>query len=107
MLFWKFMAKMLTGLGYAAPKYHLNYYLIYFLAVIVHFFVLILSPFKTIRPTLSPMTVALAGTHHFYSCEKAKHDFHYRPSVKLDEGIKKTLASCPDLHHNSPNKKTS
>ncbi|ESO07497.1 hypothetical protein HELRODRAFT_185437 [Helobdella robusta] len=98
-LFWEFMSRLLKGLGYAAPKYHLPYYFIYFLAFLVQIFVFIVSPFKTIRPTLTTMTVALAGTHHYYSCEKAASEFNYSPVVKLEDAIERTLQSVPELHN--------
>ena len=97
MYFWGFLSRLLTGLGYAAPRYHLPYMLIYVIALHLRAVTLLLSPIKDIRVTFTPMTVALAGTHHFYSCEAAKRDLGYKPVVTVDKGITLTLASFPHL----------
>lgn len=44
------------------------------------------------------MTVALAGTHHYYSCNRAKADLGYIPVVSVSEGIRKTLHHFSHLH---------
>ena len=51
----------------------------------------LLRPFIKVTPTFTPTRVRLAGTHHYYSCEKAKKDFGYAPVVTYEEGIKRTL----------------
>lgn len=81
----------MEGLGYDRPSSHLPYRLIYIIALIIQLFCVLLSPLVTINPTFSPMRVALAGTHHFYSCERAKADFGYRPIVEFNDAVKKTL----------------
>lgn len=43
------------------------------------------------------MRVALAGTHHYYSCDRAKQDLGYKPVVSLKEGIARTVQSYPHL----------
>ena len=43
------------------------------------------------------MRVALAGTHHYYSCDRAKEDLGYKPVVGLKEGIERTVQSYPHL----------
>jgi len=91
--FWAFLAKIITGLGYDAPKYHLPFSLIFVLAVILNFICIAIRPLIDIRPTFTPMTVCLAGTHHYYSCERAKKDMGYKPLVSLEKGIANTLAT--------------
>lgn len=95
--FWDFMSEILVGLGYAAPRYHLPYMLIYGLALLLWLVALILRPLVSFKPTFTPMRVALAGTHHYYSCERAKEDLAYRPVVGLKEGIARTVQSYPHL----------
>lgn len=95
--FWTFMTRMIVGLGYPAPKYHIPFWIIYLIALILQAFVTILRPLRTIRPTFTPMTVTLAGTHHFYSCESAKKELGYSPVVGLDDAIEITLASFSEL----------
>jgi len=99
--FWTFLTQMLVGLGYAAPKFHLPYCLIYFIAVILAWLVALLRPVVTLRPTFTPMTVALAGTHHFYSCQRAKDDMQYQPIVSLPTAITETLESFSHLRNES------
>ena len=88
--FWDFISKVLKGLDYPPPKWHLPYWLIYFIALMIQFFCFIL-PFANFKPTFTPMRVALAGTHHYYSCERAKKDLGYKPPVTFDEGLKRAL----------------
>ena len=89
--FWDFISCIVVGLGYKAPTWHLPYWLVYLFALIVQFFCTLLSPLATIKPTFSPMRVALAGTHHYYSCARAKKDFGYKPVVEFDDAVSRTL----------------
>ena len=89
--FWDFMTRVVTGLGYPPPSRHLPYWLVYFIALMLQLFCWMLSPLATITPTFSPMRVALAGTHHYYSCERAKKDFGFQPIVQFDEAVERTL----------------
>ncbi|XP_040030684.2 sterol-4-alpha-carboxylate 3-dehydrogenase, decarboxylating isoform X2 [Gasterosteus aculeatus] len=95
--FWDFMSEVLVGLGYAAPRYHLPYAVVYGLALLLWLLALILRPLVSFKPTFTPMRVALAGTHHYYSCERAKRDLGYKPLVSLKEGIARTVQSYPHL----------
>ncbi|XP_060612252.2 sterol-4-alpha-carboxylate 3-dehydrogenase, decarboxylating [Anolis sagrei] len=99
--FWEFLSRVLTGLGYEAPKYHIPYWLAYYLALLLSLVVWLLSPFVAIRPTFSPMRVALAGTYHYYSCEQAKKHMGYKPLVSLDEAVAKTVKSYPHLQRSA------
>jgi len=96
--FWTFLSRLLVGLGYAAPKYYLPYKLVYILALILQAVCVVLRPLVDIRPTFTPMTCALAGTHHYYSCERAKKELGYVPLVSLDDAILQTLKSFQHLH---------
>lgn len=91
------MSEVLVALGYAAPRFHLPYFVVYGLALLLWFLSLILRPVMSFRPTFTPMRVALAGTHHFYSCDRAKRDLGYKPVVCLKEGIERTVQSYPHL----------
>ncbi|KAM8910962.1 sterol-4-alpha-carboxylate 3-dehydrogenase, decarboxylating isoform 1-T2 [Spinachia spinachia] len=95
--FWDFMSEVLVGLGYAAPRYHLPYALVYGLALLLWLLTVILRPLVSLKPTFTPMRVALAGTHHYYSCERAKRDLGYKPLVSLKDGITRTVQSYPHL----------
>ncbi|XP_064644335.1 sterol-4-alpha-carboxylate 3-dehydrogenase, decarboxylating-like [Lineus longissimus] len=95
--FWTFIGKILQGLGYPAPRFPLPYTLILLISYVVALFCFLLKPFVTIRPTFSPMRVRLAGTAHYYSCERAKKELGYRPLVKLDDAVRLTCESYPLL----------
>ncbi|XP_030836713.1 LOW QUALITY PROTEIN: sterol-4-alpha-carboxylate 3-dehydrogenase, decarboxylating [Strongylocentrotus purpuratus] len=89
--FWSVLTRFLVGLGYDAPKYHLPYLLIYFISLIIEFICTLLKPFTNINVTFTPMKVAIAGTYHYYSCERAKKLLGYKPIVSLDEAIQRTV----------------
>lgn len=95
--FWDFMSQVLVGLGYDAPRYHLPYALVYGIAMLLWLITSLLRPLVNIKPTFTPMRVALAGTHHYYSCSRAKHDMGYQPVVRLQDAIARTVASYPHL----------
>ncbi|TRZ03429.1 hypothetical protein DNTS_000423 [Danionella cerebrum] len=95
--FWDFMSQILVGLGYSAPRYHLPYSLVYGIALLLWAIALLLRPLVHFKPTFSPMRVALAGTHHYYSCARAKKDIGYRPLVSLKEGVARTVESYSHL----------
>lgn len=85
------MSRVLTGLEYPSPRHRLPYWLVYTIALLLQLVAFLLKPLVAFQPTFTPMRVALAGTHHFYSCERAKRDFSYVPVVPFDEGMKKAL----------------
>ncbi|KAG7484142.1 hypothetical protein MATL_G00046150 [Megalops atlanticus] len=95
--FWDFMSQILVGLGYDPPRYRLPYCLVYILALLLSLLVLLLRPVLQLRPTFTPMRVALAGTHHYYSCARAKQDMGYQPLVSLKDGITRTVESYSHL----------
>jgi sterol-4alpha-carboxylate 3-dehydrogenase (decarboxylating) len=71
--------------------------LIYALAWLLHGLAVLVSCFNSLKgekpwtPFLTPFKVALAGTHHYYSSQKAQKAFGYRPLVTVREGIDLTL----------------
>lgn len=79
--FWDFYGILATRMGYSAPTIHIPYQLAFFLSMIVNFFLVLLRPIKHIRTTFIPSRIALAGTHHFYDCSKAKRMLGYRPQI--------------------------
>lgn len=91
--FWTFLSRILRGLNYDAPKYHIPYWAAYYLAFLLSLLVTVISPFIQLQPTFTPMRVALAGTFHYYSCEKAKKLLGYRPLINLDDAVTRTVQS--------------
>ncbi|KAF6091139.1 NAD(P) dependent steroid dehydrogenase-like [Phyllostomus discolor] len=94
--FWAFLSRILTGLNYEAPKYHIPYWVAYCLAMLLSLLVMVASPVIQLQPTFTPMRVALAGTFHYYSCEKAKKVLGYQPLVTMDDAVERTVQS---FHH--------
>ncbi|KAM4732358.1 LOW QUALITY PROTEIN: sterol-4-alpha-carboxylate 3-dehydrogenase, decarboxylating [Anableps anableps] len=96
--FWYFMSEILVGLEYATPRFPPPVTdSVYGLALLLWLLTWILRPFMSFKPTFTPMRVALAGTYHYYSCERAKEHFGYKPVVSLKEGIARTVESYPHL----------
>ncbi|XP_044923965.1 sterol-4-alpha-carboxylate 3-dehydrogenase, decarboxylating isoform X2 [Mustela putorius furo] len=91
--FWTFLSRILTGLNYEAPKYHIPYWGAYCLALLLALVVMVMRPVIQLQPTFTPMRVALAGTFHYYSCERAKRLLGYRPLVSMDDAIERTVRS--------------
>ncbi|XP_037367701.1 sterol-4-alpha-carboxylate 3-dehydrogenase, decarboxylating [Talpa occidentalis] len=95
--FWTFLSCILRGLNYEAPKYYIPYWLAYYLAFLLSLLVAVLSPLIRLQPTFTPMRVALAGTFHYYSCERAKQAMGYRPLVTMDDAVARTVQSFRHL----------
>ncbi|KAG8505945.1 Sterol-4-alpha-carboxylate 3-dehydrogenase, decarboxylating [Galemys pyrenaicus] len=95
--FWTFLSRILVGLNYDAPKYHIPYWVAYYLAFLLSLLVSVLSPLVQLQLTFTPMRVALAGTFHYYSCEKAKRAMGYRPVVTMDDAVARTVQSFRHL----------
>ncbi len=84
--FWTFTGNVLTQLGYHEPFIHIPFMLVLMIAYLLQFLHLIFHKHMK-EPFLTPLKVCLAGTHHYYSCEKAKRDLGYKPKVSLKQGI--------------------
>lgn len=65
----------------------------YYLALLLALLVMVMRPVIQLQPTFTPMRVALAGTFHYYSCERAKRLMGYRPLVSMDDAIERTVQS--------------
>jgi len=100
--FWAFMSRLLTGLDYPAPRVRLPYTLVYVIALLLQLVTWLVSPMVALKPTLTPMKVALAGTDHFYNCMRAKRDLGYRPVFTLDQGLRLTISAYPHLRNTQP-----
>ncbi|KAI6649282.1 Sterol-4-alpha-carboxylate 3-dehydrogenase, decarboxylating [Oopsacas minuta] len=85
--FWNFNSRILTRLNYPVPTIHLPYKLIYFCAWFLVLLCWIISPIKKIMPILTPIKVTLAGTHAYFSSEKAKKELGYKAKYSMEEAI--------------------
>ena len=91
------MAQILAGLGYEQPKYHIPFFVVYIVATLLMLVVNVLRPVCKWTPTFTPMSVALAGTHHYYSSQNAKCDLDYKPVIPLQLAIAETVESFGTL----------
>ena len=91
MKFADYITQVVTGLHYPPPSKYLPYKLILILAIILQWVLWLLSPLVTIKPLFTPMRVRLAGTYHYYNCQRAKDDFGYQPVVSYEEGLCRSL----------------
>lgn len=95
--FWE-MPKYVWGtLGYPTPRIILPAFLILFLAWIMDIVVKILSPIKTIKPTLTYFRVVVATANRTFSIKKAKSKLGYEPIFSLAEGMAKTAEYFKDV----------
>ena len=65
------------------------------LAFIEDFFAGLLGRITKVTPILNPFAVEMSATNLSFSSDRASRDFHYEPKVKLDDGIRMTLDTCP------------
>lgn len=59
---------------------------------------ILIRPVIVWQPFLTPFKVAIAGTHHYYSCDKAKRELGYMPVISLDDAVTQTLKHFHHLH---------
>ncbi|XP_071951073.1 sterol-4-alpha-carboxylate 3-dehydrogenase, decarboxylating-like isoform X2 [Antedon mediterranea] len=97
--FWDFMSQILIALNYEPPKYHIPYFFLYYLAMLVQFLSFILRPVMDLKLTFTPVRIAYAGTHHFYSCERAKKELDYAPLISMKDALKTTVAYYEHLRN--------
>jgi sterol-4alpha-carboxylate 3-dehydrogenase (decarboxylating) len=93
---------ILHNLGYQTPSQNLPYCLVYYLAFITASLMTLLTqllPIKLPNPTFTPLKVALAGTHHYYSCQRAKKELGYYPLYSMHEAIQATTEAFAHLRN--------
>jgi sterol-4alpha-carboxylate 3-dehydrogenase (decarboxylating) len=81
---------ILKRLDLPTPTKRLPYWFVYGISVAVLFlYTWVLHPLGIMKkePTFSPMRIALAGRHHYYSCKAAVRDLGYKPVVGMEEGV--------------------
>jgi len=89
--FWDMPKYIYQQFDYPVPSIFLPYAMMYYLSVLIAFIVTLLSPIVKLNPTFTPIRICNAGATKYFSIEKAKRDFGYKPIVTLEEGKKKTL----------------
>ncbi|KXS11880.1 NAD(P) dependent steroid dehydrogenase-like protein [Gonapodya prolifera JEL478] len=99
---WTLQSIALARLGFAVPKRNLPLSFVYSLAVIASVVVrLINTVFRTKIQigTFTPQKMALVGTYRYYSVDKAKRDFGYKPLVPMKVAIDETIQSLWDMRN--------
>lgn len=102
--FWAFVSAVLSANHYTPPTRNAPYLLVLMVAYILQYMAIAYNflqdrlalsmgqkPQQQWKPFLTPFKVSLAGTHHYYSCEKAKRMLGYKPIVSLQEGLDLTM----------------
>ena len=89
--FWDMPKIVWKSLGYDTPRITIPAFLILIIAWLMDMIVWILSPIKTIKPSLTYFRVVLATTSRSFSSAKAKKLLGYEPIFSLAEGISKSL----------------
>ncbi|KAJ3342109.1 hypothetical protein HDU93_003325 [Gonapodya sp. JEL0774] len=91
---WTFQAIFLSRLGYRIPTRALPLALIYSIAValstVLRFVNSVLGTNLQVA-TFTPQKMALVGTYRYYSLDKAKRDFGYKPLYTMKAGIEETV----------------
>lgn len=92
--FWAFIGQIVHRLGYEVPKRKIPYWFVFGLAMVLQSVSQLMGLFGVKwMPFLTPLKVALAATHHYYSCNKAKVDLGYKPLVSLEDGLEISFKS--------------
>lgn len=98
MKFWDFANYVFTNMGYPPTKFRVPYTIVYYYSVLLVFICHLLGYLGIkMDPTFTPLRVANAGCHRFFSIEKAKRELGYKPIYSLKEGMEKTLAYFKSL----------
>lgn len=90
--FWAFIGQLLDGLDLKRPGFRVPFPIAYSAAA-VREGLDALRGVATSEESLTRFTIRYLTTHHYFSHAKATRDLDYRPSVTLDEGIRRTLPS--------------
>lgn len=88
--FWGFIGQLLDGLSLKRPTFRVPYP-IAFSAAAFREGLDALRGIATSEESLTRFTIRYLTTHHYFSHAKATRDLDYRPSVSIDEGIRRTI----------------
>jgi len=90
-MFWSFIIKTMTMLGYSTPTKHISFNVAYVVACLMEFFYWLTGWLFGWKPVITRYMVVTMGCHQYFSHAKATQDLGYRPIVTLDEGIQRTV----------------
>lgn len=95
--FWEFVSLILEGLGYERPRIKIPALVMMPIAHMVEWTYKMLAPYGMKVPQLTPSRIRLLSCSRTFSCSKAKDQLSYTPIVSLQEGLRRTIDSYPDL----------
>lgn len=90
--FWEMVGKLLDGLSMKRPSFRVPFPIAYSAAAFRETLDA-LRGVPTSEESLTRFTIRYLTTHHYFSHAAATRDFGYRPTVSIDEGVKRTLPS--------------
>ncbi|CAI9095143.1 OLC1v1031020C1 [Oldenlandia corymbosa var. corymbosa] len=103
--FWEFISLILEGLGYKRPTVKIPVFVVMPIAHMVELIYKILAPYGMKVPQFTPSRIRLLSCTRTFNSSKANDCLGYTPIVSLQEGIKRTIESYPDLRAEVQTKK--
>lgn len=93
LVFWDFVRRIITPLGYKGPVATIPYPIAYGAAWVRETFDTLRGGTLNSEESLSRFTIDYLCSHHYYNIAKAERDLAYKPAVNMDEGIARTVAA--------------
>ncbi|KAG0571474.1 hypothetical protein KC19_VG014300 [Ceratodon purpureus] len=105
--FWEFLTRIITGLGYPKPKANIPAPLVFMIAEAYESLTKVLAPLG-VKPAVNfnPVRLRLVTVTRTFDCSRAKVLLGYKPIVSLEEGIRRTVGSFPELRADAPDLET-
>lgn len=98
--FWRFTGDIVAGLGYTRPYRKISPALLYAVALLVELVLWLLRPLGiSFNVDLTRFRILVSTRNRHFSCAKAKRDLGYKPTVSVDEGLRRTLAHFAHLRN--------
>ncbi len=94
--FWDFVRQVVEPLGYGSARFTIPYPIAYAAAWARETLDTLKGGTLNSEESLSRFTIDYLCTDHFYSIAKAERDLGYRPAVRMEEGIARTVADLRD-----------
>ncbi|KAG0597169.1 hypothetical protein M758_UG317400 [Ceratodon purpureus] len=105
--FWEFLTRIITRLGYPKPKANIPTPLVLTIAEAYESLTKVLAPLG-VKPAVNfnPVRLRLVTVTRTFDCSRAKELLGYKPIVSLEEGIRRTVESFPELRADAPDLET-
>ncbi len=92
MEFWAFVKKVLAKMDLPPIRGTVPFEVAYAVAAVAEAIDTLKGGTLNAEDGMTRFAIRYMCTHHYFSIEKAKRDFGYRPAVSIDEGIDRTVA---------------